>query len=912
MSDWKDHLEALLNPENASASGLDAEARQAAQNILSEASATQEAEALLQVLDVKHPHRSKEKGLQLRPSYLRGHLLLQLERTEEALLTLLPLCEKLEQEKKWPELGTIAYEVFQHEPQVDLARYLAKVAEEAGADTVPEGSLAEALEKFPDEHRLCWLVAECTELEGDADHALGLFTGCLPALIDAKEQEKVEEIFLRLEDCEDAETVQIMLHACVRLLTTKQYELGNGYLEPLLPKVKAKGLADEAWLMFTKLLPKAPPETKLRKYLAKVAPEAIPGVDGVEDLLTRSGLMDSEVKVDVALKRLNNLLEFAPGYRVLHASWGPGRIRVREDDAVIIDFKDKPGHRMSLKIARNALKVIPSDDLRVLWAEDPDKVKEMVRRQRADVAYLAIRELGGKATTQEMRRRLTPEIIKTSSWSTWWKDARTLMEEDERFDFAESFQQTYAIRTPGDRSDQALELPRMDRRRGIRANLNLLKRFLDQHPQHLETAVRMYTPVLTRWMRDERTNAEAAVAVCLTLDGWKRLDVADLDRGLKRLLETGVEASAFADEDSQRLLASRAMELEGSSRDAVYFALGSRYASIREIALQELRGDAEEGRRVLSELLSQPEERPNTALTVILTVISEDTDQEDFFPSAWRAAHSLARLVERTGRDSFREQIMRLFNPNSQLAEKLRKTPVPDDVPFLLEDSLGRWRQSENYLFPILDFFEAVGLEETVGTVRENRSSATNRLLMQQQRASEHTFDGYYLSRGVYQRLEQERNHLATELKTTVAQAIQSARELGDLSENAEYDAAKEKQANYHERIHQIDAQLSRSTLLDNVEVPESVVGPGSYVELKVVDAAADSAGATLHFWLLGEGDSVRSQEVLSCAAPAAQSLLGLKVGETAELRQEDALLRVEVVSTERRLPQTEASAGTP
>ena len=136
-------------------------------------------------------------------------------------------------------------------------------------------------------------------------------------------------------------------------------------------------------------------------------------------------------QTDIALKNLEKLLEFAPGYRVLHDSWGPGRIRAREADALIIDFKGKPGHRMSLKIARNALTVIPADDLRVLWMEDPDRVRQMVRTQRTDLAYLAIRELGGKATTQELRRRLTAEIIPTSSWSTWWKDTRTLMEEDE-------------------------------------------------------------------------------------------------------------------------------------------------------------------------------------------------------------------------------------------------------------------------------------------------------------------------------------------------------------------------------------------------------------------------------------------------------------------------------------------------
>ncbi len=907
MSDWKAHLEELLNPENASASSPDAEARTAAQDILDEASASNETEALLQELDTRYPLRSQQGHLQPLPAYLRSHLMMRLDRSEEALLTLLPLCEKIEQEGKWAVLNALASEALALQPHIELARYLAKAAEEGGVGEVPEETLEHALDLFPDEHRLCWLVAEKLEDAGETEKALGLFTGCLPALIDAREREKVEEVFLRLEDCEDSETLQTMMHACMRLFGVKEYKLGDSYLEPLLPKIKSVGLAGEAWRMLTKLLPKAAPENNLRKHLLAVAPDAFPGVDGVADLLTRSGLLDPSVKVDQALKKLNQLLEFAPGYYVLHSSFGPGHIQVREDDALIIDFPDKPGHRMSMKIARNALQVIPADDLRVLWANEPEKVKAMARSDKTGLAYLAIRELGGKTTTQELRRRLTPDIISTSSWSTWWKDARTLMEEDDRFDFSESFKQTYGIRLPG-ADDHEFELPRLDRRRGIRANLNLLRRFLDQHPQHTETAVRMYTPVLIRWMREERTHPEAAVAVCLTLDRWKRLDVADLDRSLKRLLESGAEASSFADEDSQRLLATRAMELEGYERDAIYFAMGSRYGSIREVALTKLRAQPEEGNRLLTELLARPEERPNTAQSIIQNVMADESEREPFFPSVWRGALSLARLVERTGRDSFREQIMRLFKPNSQLADALRDAPVPDDIPFLLEDALKRWRQSENYLFPILDFFESAGLEETVSAVRDSRSLATNRLLMQQQHEG-HAFDGYYLTRATYHRLEEERNQLAFELKTSVAQAIQKAREHGDLSENAEYDAAKEKQANYHARIHQIDAQLSRANLIETVDVPDGVVGPGSLVDLKVVSSAGPNGIKSLRYWLLGEGDSGDSEEVISCTAPAAKKLLGHRVGDTIELESDQGPYQVEIVATEKRLPE-EHSAG--
>ena len=902
MAEWKDQLEQALAPGDASASCLDAGARRATRDILSEASASNETEALLHELTARFPVRGEEKALLPKRAYLHGHTLLELQRPEEALQILLPLCEKLEQEMLWPNLAPVADEILESVSNVDVARYLAKAVEEGQADAAPEGSLRRAMELFPDEHRLCWLVAEEAERTGDDERALALFSGCLTALIESKNKERTEEVFIRLEDHEDAETTRTLLHACLKLAMTKQWAMAESHLELLLPRIKACELAREAWDIFIKLLPKAPADSALRRFLMEIAPDALPGVDGILDLLARSGLMDPKVKVQKALKQLDELLEFAPGYLVLHHAWGPGRIRAVEAGALIIDFKDKPGHRMSLAISRKSLKVIPPDDLRVLRMEDPDRVRQMVREKRTDLVYLAIRELGGKATTQELRRRLTAEIIPVSTWSTWWKDARTAMEEDERFDFSESFRQTYAIRRKGARNEADLILPRLDRRRGIQANLNLLRRFLEQYPQHSELATKMYTPVLTRWLRDEKTHPEAAVAICLLLDKWHRLDLKDLDKSLRELPTSGIEASAFADEEQQRFLASRALGLKGLRRGAMIFALGSRYPSIREIALSEMRENLPEAQRLIAEVLGAPEEHPNTALTVILATISEDAEKEPFTPSPWRAAASLCRLVDRTSRDALRDQIMRLFNSRSQLADALRHEGAPDDLQFHLADTFRRWRESERYLFPILEFLKDLGQEELVLSVLGERSQATNRLFLQQQ--SGVGYDDYYLTRATYTQLEEERNNLSRELKTTVTQALQSAREHGDLSENAEYDAAKEKQANHIDRIREIGQLLGGSTLIEKVTVPEGEIGPGSWVELRITGGNDVQSGERLAFWLLGEGDSRFGPEAISSMAPVARTLMGKKVGDQIGLQLSQGDITADVISIEQRLPE--------
>ncbi|MFH1143805.1 MAG: GreA/GreB family elongation factor [Candidatus Eisenbacteria bacterium] len=900
MADWRELLEEVLGPTDASASALDAEARQAAERILLEASASHETEALLHELDRRFPMRANGGALIPLRAYLRGRSLLHLDREAEALNSLLPSCEKLEQQARWADLAALADEILQQTPRIEAARYLAKAVEQGGFAVAPAGSLQRAYEMFSDEHRICWLVAEDLERAGETDRALGLYIGCLPSLIETRQRDRIEEVFLRLDELDDPETVATLLDACIKLASLKEWALAETYLEPLLPKIKKAGLAPEAWVLFLKLLPKAPAETNLRRFLMDIAPQALPDVNGILDLLSRSGILDPKVKVETAQRHLKELLEFAPGYRVMHQSWGAGRIRAHEGDSLIIDFADRPGHRMSLALSRNALKVIAADDLRVLIVEHPEKVQEMIRQRPADLAYLAIRELGGRTTTQDLRRRLTGGgLLTTTHWNTWWKEARRTMEQDDRFDLSEGFRQTYAIRArAAAQGDEDLLLPRLDRRRGVRANLNLLRRFLDQHPGYQELASRMYTPVLVRWLRDEHTNPEAAMAICLLLHRWSRLDRDDLKHSLESILAVGGEAAAFADESDQRFMIEQAFTILGLETRALLFALGSRYPVIRTMALERLERDPGPSEALLAELLNRPEERPHAAFTVIWMVISEDEAKPAFLPSPWIAAIALLHLVERGGRDIVRNQALRLFSPNSALARALHGRPAPDEVRVVLRDALMRWRESERFLFPILAFFEQLGMEDLTGGVRGDRSAATNRFLRTTD-SPDAQYSGTYVTRHTRGMMEQERDQLAWELKNTVPEAIRRAREMGDLSENAEYDAAKDKQAKFAQRIGSINELLSKATLIENVRVPEGEVGPGSCVEIRWVDREPIQ-----EFWLLGDRDSDLDATVVSCSSPIARGLLGRKVGDQVEVDLPTGKRVGKILSSRQRMPE--------
>src|SRR5256714_12656624 len=88
-----------------------------------------------------------------------------------------------------------------------------------------------------------------------------------------------------------------------------------------------------------------------------------------------------------------------------------------------------------------------------------------------------------------------------------------------------------------------------------------------------------------------------------------------------------------------------------------------------------------------------------------------------------------------------------------------------------------------------------------------------------------------------YEKLKQEIDHLSNEKRREVADRIRVAREFGDIAENAEYDDAKNEQAMLEQRIALLEERMTAARVISKKEVPKDVVGVGSKVKLRDVDA---------------------------------------------------------------------------
>jgi transcription elongation factor GreA len=149
----------------------------------------------------------------------------------------------------------------------------------------------------------------------------------------------------------------------------------------------------------------------------------------------------------------------------------------------------------------------------------------------------------------------------------------------------------------------------------------------------------------------------------------------------------------------------------------------------------------------------------------------------------------------------------------------------------------------------------------------------------------------HQLSQEAFDRLQAELEDLATRGRIEVAAKIERARELGDLSENGDYHAAKDEQGHLEGRIRQLEA------LLDNVEIiaaPEpGVVGTGSIVTIVYEGDSDDDAER----YLVGHiEERTGDLDVISPTAPLGAALLGARAGDTVAYEAPNGELRVRVV----------------
>ena len=142
------------------------------------------------------------------------------------------------------------------------------------------------------------------------------------------------------------------------------------------------------------------------------------------------------------------------------------------------------------------------------------------------------------------------------------------------------------------------------------------------------------------------------------------------------------------------------------------------------------------------------------------------------------------------------------------------------------------------------------------------------------------------------EKLKEELHRLKTVDRPGVIQAIAEARAQGDLSENAEYDAAKDRQGFIEGRIQEIESKLSAAQIID----PSSVDAGGKVVFGATVELEDEAMGDAVTYQIVGEDEADLKLGLINISSPIARALIGKEEGDVAEVQAPGGVKRYEIV----------------
>lgn len=152
----------------------------------------------------------------------------------------------------------------------------------------------------------------------------------------------------------------------------------------------------------------------------------------------------------------------------------------------------------------------------------------------------------------------------------------------------------------------------------------------------------------------------------------------------------------------------------------------------------------------------------------------------------------------------------------------------------------------------------------------------------------------YYTKEGL-KKLKDELQDMKTVQRPSISNQIAEARDKGDLSENAEYDAAKEAQGLLEMKISKLEAVIANARVIDNTNIDNSKVFILSKVKIKNVNN-----GMEMEYMLVAENEADLKEKKISVDSPIGKGLLGKKQGDIADIQTPNGIMKFEIIEISR------------
>jgi len=803
--------------------------------------------------------------------YLSGIVSLMRQQIDDS--AMVSLLDVFADNKKWGVVEFVCQRILDYGENRTALRRLAECYENDGR---PEETFAvwERLVRVDyEEADIVKALAEKREKEGRTEEAIDFYKKALYRYINKGLSTNVKEIWNKLvEFC--PQDIDFFFHVQRKIAKQISEDKAAGLLLDLYRHYKGIEDWNTALDILKIVIDYDEKNPSLRKDLVECYKGKYKEHSHLEDYIRLSNISQSYRAMHEAMADFEKHIAFDAGNFVYHRTWNIGRIASIKGDEIVIDFAKSRGHKMSLKMAIDSLTTLSKEHIWVLkavWSKD--KLREKVKGDPAWALRIIIKSFDNKADLKHIKSELVPSVLTASEWNSWSAKARDILKTDPIFGNATDDISTFIVRERPLSFEEKV-YNQFKAEKSFFARVQYLRDFLESGEPDSEFFSEMLA-FFAGFVRAYQAANETVVAAYLFLK-----ELAAKYPHLKGIVTLG-----FAD-------------LFGEIEDAVAVYDGIKDAELRRSFLLHVKNFVPDWPDVYVRLFPyclnagmletlKAAGHEDRLKRMVLDVIANYRDHREAFiwvvknlkDESWFAELGLSyekiliTLVHILD-ISFKEiENHRDTTENRKINKQVQTILFKDSAleTFLLESRPETIERVYTLVSDVKDLDPAVKL-------------SMRRKIME--KWPEFRFGGeeekQVVSRGLMvtaDKYEEKQRVLAQILDVDVPanqKEIAYALSLGDLRENSEYKAAKEKQDELNAKVAKLKNEIERAQIFDKSSITVQKISFGTIVTL-----SNEISGEPESYTILGPWESDPERNVISYLSPLGKKLLNHKAGES-------------------------------
>ena len=626
----------------------------------------------------------------------------------------------------------------------------------------------------------------------------------------------------------------------------------------------------------------------------------------LEECIRDSGLIGSARNVFDAIVVFEKRIAFDTKNFVFHRYWGVGIIQKADDKQLTINFGKKFGKKeMTSDMAIEALQPLASDHIWVLKATKPKEVlSKMVKDDKVWALKTIIRSYGNNCDFKHIKSELVPAILSAGEWTSWSTNARKILETDSTFGINPNDINMYTVRPHAITQEEKLS-NEFKAQKQFFARIDIFMKYFNSEDtdKDSELFTEMFS-YFTNYLKSFSVVSEQIMASYLVV----RKVVAQkphLNPNFKYTF-----GDLFGDIENPREMYLALKDTKNTSlRQDFLTCIKDLLPNWKDVYIKlfptVLKGE------MLTQLIDNGSVDAVKKLVVdsfdeyriyreaVIFFFKECRDQEWFQNSGISYEKQLITLihilnliyreianhVDTTENRKIDRQIQKLL-----FEEKDAKREHPRLLDFILQNNL----ETATRMFTLIDGVTDLDVGIKLDIKNEIQRKFPDFKLYEKEEKT--TTDlGFLVTAKMLDEKKRELEHITTVEMRNNAKEISEAREQGDLKENAEYKAAKERENELNKKASELNEEIGKAKIVDPSTITTSCVSFGTVVTLKNL-----KTGEIEKITLLGAWESDTEKNILNYRSPKGTQLLGAKVKDVLNFTINDHNFSYEVQEIEK------------